>query len=644
MVFLAVWQRKQSLSGGAVARDDRPAMRTFTCIICQQAFLHASDCLNHMYAHTDKPPPPEGLQGHSLPNGCFEDDNEADVGEDPEAEENTKDSELGAEKPADSCPESSAAAIPEQMFVASVVKKVYDCDGCAKTFLGKRALDSHIRKHKGEHCFVCLVCNRSFPTTSSLALHKRNHAGNRPFKCDFKGCDRAFPDVGSVNRHKRTHSDERPYVCQHCGKAFKMQNHLREHMRLHTGERPFVCEYCGAGFAQSNGLKSHSKQHSLDRDNQCNICHKAFSHPKYLELHKKVHSGERPYCCELCERTFRSACNLGAHRKLKHEMSKRTGEKDFTCDVCGASFSQACNLGIHKKKKHSDTPASLEKNYVCDICDARFSEPCNLGAHKKIKHTEESKDGRSIFDCDICGAKFYRACNLSGHKRRKHGDTGEMRESDKLFVCHLCCLRCSTLENLQEHYTKIHYSVPPRFSETKTPLDTTRSQQPSKLSSFDTPPFGHQQQPNMTYEPSVGVHQSKFPQRFPESEQQVVFPNNMPPPSTRPENLSFHDSFMDQSESNPVSPAPEHPNSNKDTVGAAPPCSSPNNVSFGQSSSAFESRLSSAAVPGLQSFALGVRPTACQICGVLVPDTRSMVQHLEMHSSDTFLHDVFSVQ
>ena len=635
-----MWQRKQSLSGRAVAKDDRPAQRTFTCVICQQAFLHASDCLDHMYAHTDKSLPQKDTQDDSPHNGCLEAEDEPDVAPDAEDEEKSKECDSGDKKSASSSPKSSSS-VPEQMFVASVANKVYKCEGCGETFLGERALESHIRKHKGEHRYVCPVCNRSFPTTSSLALHKRNHAGNRPFKCDFKGCDRAFPDLGSVNRHRRTHSDERPHVCQHCGKAFKMQNHLREHMRLHTGERPFVCEFCGAGFAQSNGLKSHAKQHSLDRDNQCNICHKAFSHPAFLELHKKVHSGEKPYTCEVCERTFRTACNLGAHRKLKHETVQRKREKDFTCDVCGASFSQACNLGIHKKKKHSDSPASLEKNYVCDICDARFSEPCNLGAHKKIKHTEESNDGRSIFDCDICGAKFYRACNLSGHRRRKHGDTGDIRESDKLFVCQLCSLRCSTLENLQEHHTKIHFSMPPFFAETKNSLDKTRSRQSSKLS-YDPPPFDDQQQSSLGYEQALNDHHSRFSHSFPASEHPVTFPNTRPPP-TNPEVSSVRESFTNQSQTEPLSIKPEQPSGTKDKD-VTPPGSSADKMPLDQSASAFESGGPRGTTPSMPGSSRAAQPAACHICGALMPDKLSMVQHLEMHSSDRFLHDVFSGQ
>ncbi|KAK7113735.1 zinc finger protein 93-like [Littorina saxatilis] len=466
-------ERRQSLTGGVMTGDDRPARRTFTCVVCQQAFLQASDCLEHMYTHTESVSPDqlEPASGHEHcddDNEHCDDDNGVEYDDDVDSAEDKGEKDVGGTKTGIGCPQ-CGLSFPSVSLLEKHIqqlhpeeKKHWECSSCSKTFLCSASLNRHRRQeHNGEKIYKCSICNRCFLTSSSLALHRKNHAGNRPFKCGVSGCDRNFGNASAANRHQRTHSDERPFVCIDCGKAFKAQNHLREHTRLHTGERPFVCEICGAGFAQSNGLKSHSKQHRIDRDNQCDICNKAFTHPKSLSLHMKIHSGEKPYTCQLCERTFRTACNLGAHKKLKHGLVTGKVDKEFTCDECGAAFSHACNLGVHKKKKHSNLPVSLEKNFVCEICDMKFSAACNLGAHRKIKHAEETEEGRNVLDCEICGAKFYRACNLSGHKKRKHGETAEMKEADKPFVCSLCNLRCATLENLQEHQSKIHCSMPP---------------------------------------------------------------------------------------------------------------------------------------------------------------------------------------
>lgn len=416
-------------------KDERPAQRIYTCDVCEQSFMQADDCIDHMKTHIK-------TKSHKCDvyscNMSF-----------------TREEELFDHKAHDHGDPSA-----------------YYCKECNATFPKSASLKRHMKAHldlearknmSGDNPFTCQVCHLSFSQASCLAVHKRTHTGEKPHHCPT--CDSCFSDLGTLKRHQRTHSNERPYVCQDCGKAFKLPNHLVEHRRLHTGERPFVCEFCGAGFAQSNGLKSHRKQHAIDRPNQCQVCSKAFSAPKFLEMHMRVHRGEKPFTCEICDRKFRTACNLGAHRKLKHDNSGRSGEKIFTCDECGATFSQACNLGIHKKKKHSnDGPPPGEKNFVCNICDARFSEACNLGAHKKIKHTAQSEVGQTVFECNLCGAKFYRECNLAGHKRRKHNDDGSHGNipapTQLQHTCSLCNARFTSTEKLEEHQNKTHFAAP----------------------------------------------------------------------------------------------------------------------------------------------------------------------------------------
>ncbi|XP_076458354.1 uncharacterized protein LOC143292059 isoform X2 [Babylonia areolata] len=705
-------QRKQTMPGAGPKEED-PSQPSFTCITCHQAFNQAADYMSHVCATDQSPPSVDMEQEDLLPNGLVgTSGSDKDMYEDVVVDDSLKYRRVVGDKVIYHCPVCEAVFTDlfqfnlhrEEAHPEQDAMKRFECQACKKTFLGRRVLNQHYRRnHPEEKFYPCPVCGQSFPTASSLCLHKRNHVGHRPFKCDDEGCDRAFPDVASLNRHKRTHCKERPHVCQHCGKAFKMQNHLREHTRLHTGEKPFVCEVCGAGFAQSNGLKSHARQHMLDRKNQCNICHKIFSHPQFLELHKKnhseekpfscevcgqkfrtttnlgahkrlkhdivnrkgtnvytcdvcgstfsqacnlavhkkIHGGEKPFTCDLCDQTFRTPANLGAHRKLKHEMDNQRVEKHFTCDICGASFSQACNLGIHKKKKHIDSP-SLERNYVCDICDARFSEPCNLGAHKKIKHAEESDDGRPVFECDICAAKFYRACNLSGHRRRKHGDTGDMKEADKPFLCQFCHLRCTSLENLQEHKTKIHFSMPTCFTDKKNSIGVmSKSQQqttlPSNSSAFDS-----QQHHSVSDSSSLEVQQSKFHQSFPKSNHSMAFPTTVPPVSDS-EELSHHDSFIDQSESGAITTETKYNNSNSRAF-ITPGGDVQHKLTFDHTVGAFDSGLPNTATPTMHSFPLGVRPPACHVCGALMPNERTLLQHLQMHSNERYLHDVFSAQ
>ncbi|CAL8088039.1 unnamed protein product [Calicophoron daubneyi] len=70
-------------------------------------------------------------------------------------------------------------------------------------------------------------------------------------------CHKAFSKPSSLARHKYEHTGLRPFVCRMCGKAFKHKHHLTEHKRLHTGEKPFECKRCGKRFSHSGSYSQH---------------------------------------------------------------------------------------------------------------------------------------------------------------------------------------------------------------------------------------------------------------------------------------------------------------------------------------------------------------------------------------------------
>ncbi|KAK7074403.1 Zinc finger E-box-binding homeobox 2, partial [Halocaridina rubra] len=75
------------------------------------------------------------------------------------------------------------------------------------------------------------------------------------FQCDQ--CDKSFNKQSSLARHKYEHSGQRPFKCDLCPKAFKHKHHLTEHSRLHTGEKPYQCHKCLKRFSHSGSYSQH---------------------------------------------------------------------------------------------------------------------------------------------------------------------------------------------------------------------------------------------------------------------------------------------------------------------------------------------------------------------------------------------------
>ncbi|XP_058058974.1 zinc finger and BTB domain-containing protein 24-like [Anopheles bellator] len=141
----------------------------------------------------------------------------------------------------------------------STTKQTHLCKICNTTYKYKHALETHLRRHRGDRPYKCEHCEKAFVVPFELRRHVRTHTGQKPYKCRF--CDRNYSDFGSKTKHERTHTGERPYKCEFCRKSFSYSHVLSSHLLTHTGVKKYCCTICGKRCTKSHHLKAHLNTH-----------------------------------------------------------------------------------------------------------------------------------------------------------------------------------------------------------------------------------------------------------------------------------------------------------------------------------------------------------------------------------------------
>jgi hypothetical protein len=157
--------------------------------------------------------------------------------------------------------------------------KAFSCKFCPdKSYTSKITLEQHmITKHNQESDFVCLCCERKFPTMSFLRSHmKTTCSGNSSIRRE-----RGDPSF----YRERLSIDSEHYRCKLCGLTCEGKGKIAQHY-AQRHKHSNACELCGATFNSYSNLKKHIQI-----------------------LHKKIHK----YSCSFCTRTFGQKNQLQSH-------------------------------------------------------------------------------------------------------------------------------------------------------------------------------------------------------------------------------------------------------------------------------------------------------------------------------------------
>ena len=80
----------------------------------------------------------------------------------------------------------------------------------------------------------CSVCGDRLASASSLAVHMRNHIGDKLFACDL--CDQSFAFLAYMQQHKQFHRPTKDFGCDICGKKYQTMNFFIVTIKSHIND------------------------------------------------------------------------------------------------------------------------------------------------------------------------------------------------------------------------------------------------------------------------------------------------------------------------------------------------------------------------------------------------------------------------
>lgn len=345
----------------------------------------------------------------------------------------------------------------------------------------------------------CLVCNKSFESTSNLYVHMSiKHKGHRPYRCQF--CGKSFTQLDTMRVHQSLeHSDmANPYSCTMCKQQVVGSSHdLAEHMK-NAHQKSHKCRWCIKCFSRLNELIKHESTHNNATNRSQPTCDEASCLPIALEPQKQ-------HLCSLCEYTFTQASELNTH------IYDHIDETPFECPDCSELFenleifqshmqshnnslniTESSEVDIVESKdddsNHSytdfvtvadtfnsidvkDTPAvesdlarlGVKITYPCLNCDKEFSCLLDYSEHSAVCQQTSSKPNTSPTKAVSADSPKLMKKTEKPTKSRAPVSLAWQQRDNKVrnFTCKICQKSFTLASTLTLHFRRTHLGIKP---------------------------------------------------------------------------------------------------------------------------------------------------------------------------------------
>ncbi|XP_067636631.1 zinc finger protein ZFP2-like isoform X3 [Eurosta solidaginis] len=282
-------------------------------------------------------------------------------------------------------------------------EKPYKCKYCESVFVQLNVLHRHLRMHLGVNIHRCKFCPLAFPLASELRLHLACHKNEEPETRERNIT--ALKEEAKLKqklleiRYKNIRKKNQQYPCDICGKHFKTNWVLKIHKRNHSGEKPHKCDFCemrhinignkneqypcdicGKHFKTKSRLNIHKLIHSDEKPHKCELCEKRFSRATTLSHHMRTHTGEKPYKCKYCDRCFTTKHHMNKHLRI------HIGHNIYRCESCPLAFRFATDLRLHSTTHKDEDPETRERNMKALMeIEAKLKQQALMEIEAKLK-------------------------------------------------------------------------------------------------------------------------------------------------------------------------------------------------------------------------------------------------------------------